>query len=227
MPIVPEYLIELPNVKTKAQSVIQANFDHMMQRFEHLITRDGSQKSNDLPQIQTSIDLDLIYGDYKSHLKEGLKNLLLYKYDLLRLNLLYGYRDEAEFFIGYQEDKYASQLLYQVFEKPILTRKIVNAPEYLRLFMKKYKRLFLKGLDKSHSDKQKMTQRSMEKASAWYLCSTYKLWKDYPQFKELYENPDYSKYIKLLDRFPSNCFGFGFIATVSELLEIKKLKKKA
>jgi len=180
-------------------------------------------------QIQFSINQNLIYKGFESHIKSALKVLILYRYDIQRLCFLYGCVNESDLFIGFnRKDNHLSQDL----ELPIFKREFINLKDYLRNLTKKYRKLF--GLNLSYilvngENKLDPAKKSevLAKASAWYLCSLYPLWKNDENLKKYFNDPNLKPLFGVLDSFSINqVFGLPWIAANDLLEEIQLLSNK-
>jgi len=183
----------------------------------------NNQETN---QIQFSINQSLIYKGYDSHIKNALKVLILYKYDIQRLCFLYGCAKESDLFIGFnRKDNYLSQDL----EIPTFKREFINLKDYLRNLTKKYRKLFGSNLSYilvNRENKLDPTKKSevLAKASAWYLCSLYPLWKNDENLNKYFNDSNLKPLFGVLDSFSIHqVYGLPWIAANDLLEEIQLL----
>jgi hypothetical protein len=175
----------------------------------------------------STIDQNLIYQGYESHLKNALKILILYKYDIQKLCFLYGCSKESDLFTGFhRNDNYLSQDL----ELPNFQTEFINLKDYLRLLTKKYRKLFGENLSyitlpngEVKVDPSKKSE-VLSKASAWYLCSLYPLWAQNENLNKYLNDPNFKPLFTILNSFTlTKVYGLPWIAA-NDLLEEIQLK---
>jgi len=178
---------------------------------------------------QISIDQNLIYQGYESHLKNALKILILYKYDIQKLCFLYGCSKESDLFTGFnRKENYPSQDL----ELPSFQTEFINLKDYLRLLTKKYRKLFGENLSyiilpngEVKVDPAKKSE-VLSKASAWYLCSLYPLWTQNENLNKYLNDPNLKPLFTILNSFTlTKVYGLPWIAANDLLEEIQLLQK--